>query len=338
MKKFFQKNWFGLLSITISFIILASLIFSEGIGKFYSILVNLDIYFLLCAFAAIILYCILDGFILFLLAKIKYKSYNFFAALKTSVIGLFYSAITPLAIGGQPVQIVNMTRAKIKFGDAASFIIIKMIVYQVGLILYSLAPIFFRVHFDVPNFWGLAMAALFLNSIFILSIIFVCIKKDLVIKICQVYVNFFSKTKFFRLKNPDSTLKKIIEQINLFNESTKIIESKKFHLLLVSLLTFLQLSIYYSIAYFVLKSFGIACNIFNVIFITSLIYMITAFVPIPGASGANEGAFFIFFRSLLAQNSVIPIIFVWRFITYYFLIFVGGVIIIIDMLKRRTNL
>lgn len=335
MKYFLQKNWFGILSVTSSFIILASLIFSEGIGNFFSVIKHIQPKFLLAAFIGIILYCIFDGYILFVLTKIKYKSYNFFHSLKTCLIGLFYSAITPLSIGGQPMQIIEMTQSNIKFGDACSFIIIKTIAYQTILILYSLPAIFLHKNFNVPNFWYITTLGLTFNLIFILAIILICIKKDLVIKICHSYIKIFSRTKFFRIKNPDITTQKTIEQINLFHESAKLISNKKLFLAIIFLLTAFQTFFYYSIAYFVLKSFSISCDITYVIFVASLIYMITTFVPIPGASGANESAFYIFFRFLLPKSLIVPIIFVWRFITYYFLIFIGGIIIIIDMIKHR---
>lgn len=298
---------------------------------------NLQPLFILIAFAAIILYCILDGCVLFLLTKTKYKSYSFFRALKTSMIGLFYSAITPLSVGGQPMQIVEMAHSKIEFGDASSFVIVKMIIYQIALILYAQAAIFLCPNFDVPKFWFFTASGFLLNIIFIGIIVFMSIKKDLVIKICTAYINFFSHTKFFRIKNPDLTLQNSIKQINLFHKSTKLISRKKVAFIFIFFVTFIQLTIYYLIPYLVLKSFGIDNNIYRAIFATSLIYMITAFVPIPGAIMANEGAFYIFFKVFISKSFVVPIIFIWRFITYYFLILIGGIIIITDMTKNSVT-
>ena len=131
------------------------------------------------------------------------------------------------------------------------------------------------------------------------------------------------------------TIQKVIEQIELFHESTELISRKKNSIAQLFLITFIQLSVYYLIPYFILKSFGFDISVYYNLLATSLIYMITSFVPIPGASVANEGAFYIFFKSFFPKSLAIPIIFVWRFITYYFLILLGGIIIIIDMIKKQ---
>ena len=291
--------------------------------------------FLFLSLALMVLYCFIDAVVLFYITGIKYKSYSFFHSLKTCVIGLFYSAITPLSVGGQPVQIVEMTRSKIKFGDASSFIVIKMIIYQVALIFYSLFAILFHEKFVVSKFWFFTVAGLFFNVIFIASVVVISMKKDFVKKLCAGFMKFLVWIKILKISNSNSALQKIYEQIELFHESAKLVSHKKIVIAKLFLITFVQLSIYYLIPFFILKSFGIDVNLYYTLLATSLIYMITSFVPIPGASVANEGAFYIFFKMFFAKQLAIPIIFLWRFVTYYFIILIGGAIIIIDMAKKR---
>ena len=335
MSKFLKENWFGLLSAMLSFFILALLIISGGINNFLIQAKNMDVKFLILGFVGIIFYCLFDTCILFCLVKIRYKVCNFFLCLKACLIGLFYSAITPLSIGGQPMQVMYLNKkSDIKIGDASLFVIIKMLLYQMAMIIYAIAGFFVCKNFMDKKTIGMIFLGFFLNVIFVISVIVICLKKDWAIKIAEYVINLLNKIKIFRIKDKDAILKKMTDQIDLFNTSGKIIYKRKFDLILIFLLNIIELTSYYLISSFVFKSFGLNYAIHEIIFMTSLIYMTTSFVPIPGASGATEGVFYVFFENYFSKQTILPIIFVWRFISYYFLILVGGLVIIFDIIKR----
>ena len=45
--------------------------------------------------------------------------------------------------------------------------------------------------------------------------------------------------------------------------------------------------------------------------------MVSAFVPLPGASGGAEGSFVLFFGPFFQQDTILPATVVWRVLTYY---------------------
>ena len=53
--------------------------------------------------------------------------------------------------------------------------------------------------------------------------------------------------------------------------------------------------------------------------------MVSAFVPLPGASGGAEGSFVLFFSAFFQNSTVIPAMVIWRTCTYYLNIPVGGI-------------
>ena len=335
MPKFLKENWFGLLSVLLSFFILGLLIITGGIDDFIVQTEHMDIKFLILAFVGIIFYCLFDTCVLFCLVKTRYKVCNFFLCLKACLIGLFYSAITPLSIGGQPMQVMYLNKkSDIKIGDASLFVIIKMLLYQIAMIIYAVVGFFLCKNFMNRQITGMVFLGFFLNIIFVLSVIVICLKKEWAVKLVSRIINLLSKIKIFGIKDKEAVLKKMTDQIDLFNASGKIIYQKKFDLILIFWLNIIELTFYYLISGFVFRSFGINYAIHEIIFMTSLIYMTTSFVPIPGASGATEGVFYIFFKGCFSKQTVLPIIFVWRFISYYFLILVGGLVIIFDMIRH----
>ena len=75
-----------------------------------------------------------------------------------------------------------------------------------------------------------------------------------------------------------------------------------------------------------------------VIGVTSFVYMLTSFIPIPGASGGSEGFFTVMYSKLLGHNHASTGMLVWRFCTYYFMMFISAVIFIFyEKLGKRKK-
>jgi uncharacterized membrane protein YbhN (UPF0104 family) len=55
----------------------------------------------------------------------------------------------------------------------------------------------------------------------------------------------------------------------------------------------------------------------------TLLYISASFVPLPGASGAQEYGFTLFFGSIFPGTMMIGVIVVWRIMTYYLLMATG---------------
>lgn len=58
--------------------------------------------------------------------------------------------------------------------------------------------------------------------------------------------------------------------------------------------------------------------------------MITAFVPIPGASGGSEGVYFMLFSPVLGEIGTPTTLLIWRFVTYYLGLILGGLVFAVD--------
>ena len=59
---------------------------------------------------------------------------------------------------------------------------------------------------------------------------------------------------------------------------------------------------------------------------SSLLFTSAGYTPLPGASGAQEGFFSLFFSPMCPSAGVIfPALLLWRFFTYYITLIVGGI-------------
>ena len=84
----------------------------------------------------------------------------------------------------------------------------------------------------------------------------------------------------------------------------------------------------YSVPYFVLLGMGdgTKMTIVETIVSSAYVYLIGAFVPIPGASGGIEYGFTQFFGNFLEGSIISAMLIVWRFLTYYLGVIIGGIL------------
>ena len=80
-----------------------------------------------------------------------------------------------------------------------------------------------------------------------------------------------------------------------------------------------------------------ATDFFDFIGLCSCIYLINAFLPIPGASGGSEGVYLLLF-SFLGPVGVSSSMFLWRFMSYYMGLIIGALVFSLDKEINRTRL
>ena len=104
------------------------------------------------------------------------KDYKFKNAFKVTMIGQYFNSITPFASGGQPMQLYALTKQEVGAGSAGSALMIKFIIYQSVLIIYSLILILWKASFfktKMSNLFYLIAIGFTVNaSVIIFLIIF----------------------------------------------------------------------------------------------------------------------------------------------------------------------
>ena len=156
--------------------------------------------------------------------------------------------------------------------------------------------------------------------------------------ICNNIIKFLSKIRI--VKNYTDTVFKISKSLENFREELNILQRNKNILIKSSIINLFKLIIIYSIPFFAAKALHIDVSIKqlpNFIGICSFVYMITAFVPIPGASGGSEGVYFMLFSQYLGAVGTPTTMLIWRFITYYLGLIIGGLIFAVNKEINRTE-
>ena len=122
-------------------------------------------------------------------------------------------------------------------------------------------------------------------------------------------------------------IKKWEEKLSEFHESGVLFKKKKVLFLKCVLYHLASLLIFYSIPLFIFLSldFNIPVSLLKTITSSAFVLIIGNFVPIPGGSGGIEYGFVSFFGSTVQSSILLSALIIWRFITYYLGIIIGGI-------------
>lgn len=315
-----KKNLFGIITAVLSAgILLAFLFSSDVLGSLDRISQNMQYHWLLSAMAAAALAWVLEGAVLNIFCRAVYREWKFHYSFCIGMLGILYSALTPFSTGGQPMQIYSMRRLGMDTGAAGSIIAVKTLVYQVVLVIYSLVMVAWMLPFfqaNVSNFSFLTVLGLVCNSIFIFLVLLFCISKRGTDKVLRKAIKILHK--FHLCRHPEERYEKIHRELAVFHESSSFL-GKSWRLYFSAVIfTVIQIALTCSIPYFIYRSFGFSQQPVSVIIAAqAYVSMVSAFVPLPGASGGAEGSFILFFRTFFTDGTLIPAMVVWRTISYY---------------------
>lgn len=131
-----KKNLFNIaivLAISIGFIIWQFQ--GVDISTFFASMLKVNPWWLLAAFAAMFIYWFLEAVVLQTASKPANKDQRFFSSFRITMIGQFFNTITPMATGGQPAQLVMLTKQGMDAGRGSSVLLVKFIIYQAMVVL-----------------------------------------------------------------------------------------------------------------------------------------------------------------------------------------------------------
>ena len=293
-------------------------------------ILKMNIWLLLLAVIVIFLYWSFKALSTYLIARKYSKTIKLSTLIKQTIITQFFNGITPFSTGGQPMQVYMLTKNKISLANSTNIILQDFIVYQIALVLFGLFAIIMNANF---NFFSnstylkkFVILGFMVNSLICIGVFILCFSKKVSRYLLKVGVNFGCKFKI--IKNKDKVLEKGKEKIKEFQDSAKIyIKSKKLFVTGI-LVNILALALIYSIPLVLIKGMNISANIglLTVIVSSAYVLLIGSFVPIPGGSGGIEFAFLQFFGNFLFNAELSALLLVWRFITYYLGIIIGGLL------------
>ncbi len=277
------------------------------------------------AFFCQIINLFIDIYLVYKFTNNMDEKYTIKKAIRSAMIGQFFSAITPGASGGQPMQVYAMLKQGVDSGTSTSALVQKFLVYQTVLTFYSMMAILIRIdYFNSLNkiVWSIAITGFIMQAIVIAAILLFSFNRKVTSKIISVSFILFGKLHI--LKNVEEKINSINKQLTLFHDGNKALYQNKSMFLRTYVLTAIQLTATFLIPYCIYRAFNLhGESMVSMICAQSFITMTSSLAPIPGASGATEGASSIFFSPFFDETTIKSAIALSRFITYYFTILIS---------------
>lgn len=311
----------------------------DGIENIVEVIKNVNIYWMIAGLVCMIVYWLIESLNLYIISKTMYKDQKFIDSFRVSMIGQLFNSITPFSSGGQPMQAVNLVKEGKRISDSANILLIKFIVYQSTLVIYTLIIILFKFSYFkglVSNFANLALIGFLVNFAVIIFLVLIGINKNIVLNVSKAFFKFMAKIKI--LRNPDERINKFEKSVDNFHSNFKMMKKEKKAITQTVILSIIQHTVFFAVTYMVYRAFSLSGTSFiKIISAQAFLSMVMAFIPIPGAGIAAEGGFHIMFRSFFTPQTINMGILFWRLYTFYLPIIVGGIVMVLVKRREKTN-
>lgn len=327
------------IAVTIVAVLLFGL-FNREFGNVFKTISNLTPGFLTIAILVSLAFFVLEGEIIRLLMRSQNIRLKFGSGMKIGLLGIYYSYITPSSTGGQPMQAAYLRRDKVPVGVSTAVLIMKFFCYQCAFELCSVVSFLLmypKLSAENPGILPFIVLGLIINGfsiIFFPSLFF----KPVLHTICRFAKWLVRKFKF--LQKHFHLLDSIDKFETDFGSYTDDFKKKKKSLLWGILLSIPQFILQMSVIYFIFRAFGYRnVGYWEIVAIQSLLQVSVSFMPMPGASGAQEIGFSSYFKNYFVNNDLYAAVMVWRFFTYYLVVIAGALLVVVDQfLYRRKQL
>lgn len=317
---------------TIGAVVLFGL-FNREFGNVFYTITHLTPGFLSIAILVSVVFFFFEGGVILLLMRSQNIPMKLGSSMKIGLIGIYYSYITPSSTGGQPMQAAYLRRDKIPVGLSTAVLIMKFFCYQCAFVFCSLLSFLFlygKISRENPGIIPFIVVGLIINggSILFFGSLF-C--RPVLGAMCR-FVKWLAG-KFKRLSARFHVLESIDKFQADFDSYTDDFKEKKKAVIWGILLSVPQFILQMSVLYFIYRAFGYQqTGYLEIVAIQSLLQASVSFMPMPGASGAQEIGFSNFLRPYFVNNDLYAAVMVWRFFTYYLVVIAGALLVVADQL------
>ncbi len=282
---------------------------------------------------------IVQGLIIGMAANWIRLRLRFREMLQYSFIGFFYSGVTPSSSGGQPMQFFYMVRDGIHYSKTTLILFVTNITYQLSAVVLGLAMVIYKWTYVAElesNLFLLFFFGFAINFFMLLLLLGVMFSENLLTKLLRGIVGLLAKIHI--IKNPEKALHGLDKYIAEVKAGVALIKESPKRFWGITGVTMVQLILYHLVPFFVYKAFGLSeFGLLDFVAVSAVLYISVSFMPLPGSVGASESGFLLLFRPLFAI-SILPGMLLSRFINFYTMFVLSGIISIYVQLRKPYHI
>jgi len=329
---------FIVLSIAVVFILAFS---NKELSSAWDTIGKLDLRWLAGIFLCWAAYTFFDGMNYWCYLRSQGFRISLGRSVNVALIGFYYSNITPSAAGGQPMQVNSMRKAGIPVGYGTMAVTIRFIANQFMISLICLALFLMNRGFVYDQLGGvmwIVRIGWLINFGAVPVVILAAFKRNWI----QSFANWLilKLEKIHLIKNADIAISKVTEVLDTYHTALRELVHSPGQILIQFLCSFASLLGLTGSVIFVYHAFGMSGTPwYHILTISCLLFVSASYTPLPGASGAQEGGFLVFFKNIFTDGTIGLALLVWRFFTFYLFLIVGVFTILLEkmILKRESG-
>lgn len=330
--KFIRNGIIFILLIILTFYIIFK---DQDITHIFSILGGVKKQYIIIAVLCMCVYIICEAVNIGRTLKTLKEKSSFLRNIKYALIGFFFSSITPAASGGQPMQVYYMYKDQISVANSTLALLINLSSMQIATISIALISVIFNYQYLNTALVILFIIGILLNATALTLLLVSIFSKQMTNKLIGFVIKIMKK---LRIKNIESKQEKLENELKKYQDSSNFIKENKLTIFKIILTTYIQFIAFYSVSYWVYRSFGLkGYNFIQIVTIQSVLYATVSGIPSPGAVGITEGGFLGIFTKVFPDNLLNSAMLLNRGISFYLLVIFSGFVTFIHHFKKSTK-
>jgi hypothetical protein len=312
---------------------------NEDLTNAWDAIKQMNLVWLACILACWFIYTVCDGMNYWFYLHGQGFRISIGRAVNVALIGFYYCNITPSSAGGQPMQVNSLRKAGIPVGYGTMAVTVRFITNQTMTSLIALVLYLFNrefVHQQLAGAIWLVRIGWLINFAAVPLVLLAAFKRNWVQKIMETLIGWFEKLHLIRKR--EAAVSKVTEVLDTYHTALLDLMHSPGQILLQFLCSTVGLLALFATTVFVYYAFGMyGTPWYQVLTISCLLFVSASYTPLPGASGAQEGGFLLYFRDIFKDGTIGLALLIWRFFTFYIYLIVGVFTILIEKIILRRE-
>jgi len=262
------------------------------------------------------------------------KKFSIIRALKYTAIGAFFSAITPAATGGQPVEIYYMSKDGIKVANGTMAMMLQLTGFQISTLTYSIIGGILNPSVLSDGVIWFYILGLVINGFALSLMLLGTFSTKISRKLLYFTIKMMRKVN---VKNCEKKVIKMQEGLDQYTESARFIKTHKLEFCKAMLRSFIQMFFYHSIPFVIYKSCGLSELGFIELFtMQAILYTTVSGIPLPGSIGVSESLFLKIFGVAYVPAMLSGAMLLYRFSSFYLFIIIFLFVVIYCVVMTKN--
>lgn len=281
-----------------------------------------------------VIYQVIEGIITTLLARQYHSEITFRVGITNAFFCSFYRVAT-LGSASGIAAIVYLGEHGVQYSEGFGLYMLQYAFHKISIALFSMLLFALNWNYMCAHFgaymWLLAAGYLVTLVITVFLILFSCSFRFH--RILFIFLDFINRKCRGRF---DMSVQILKEQCRMLEEASKYLLKKKRLVAGTIVLNLIKFVFWYAMPYLVFSDAAEVTAV-QTMAVTSLSVMLAAVIPTPAGIGSTEFVFTALFSGIVGTGLAGSASLLYRFGTFVFPFLVGGVVVIVKMIRRKRR-